>query len=134
MYALPVCCSPMYWCEWSLQTGRRTGSVEVQSEAEVGTGLDIVVAAVVAPMVAAAAAAAVAEGLTSGSSCSHPDLTEVSVVLVEVQKAVHIVLAAEGSACEARKAGHTGSVAVTEGNIGIVVADRMREEIGHSQN
>jgi hypothetical protein len=106
----------------------------VQSEAEVGTGLDIVVAAVVAPMVAAAAAAAVAEGLTSGSSCSHPDLTEVSVVLVEVQKAVHIVLAAEGSACEARKAGHTGSVAVTEGNIGIVVADRMREEIGHSQN
>jgi hypothetical protein len=125
----------MYWCEWSLQTGRRTGSVEAPAEAEVGTGLDVAVAVVVALMVAAAAAAvAAAEGLTSGSSCSHPGLTEVSVVPVEVQKAVHIVLAAEGSACEARKAGHTGSVAVTEGNIGIVVAGQMREEIDHSQN
>jgi hypothetical protein len=119
----------MCWYGWYPQTGKETGSVEVPSEVEVGTGLTVAVAA--ALMVAAA------EGWTSGSSCSHPGLIEVSVAADGVQKAVHIVLAAEESACEARKVGHTGLVAVAEVNIGVVVVvvvGRKREEIEHSQS
>jgi hypothetical protein len=98
----------------------------VPSEVEVGTGLAEAVA-----VVAALVALAAVEGWTSGSSCPHPGLIEVSVVVDEVQKAVHIVLAAGESACEAQRVGHTGSVAVAEVNIGIVVAGRKQEEIDH---
>jgi hypothetical protein len=61
-------------------------------------------------------------------------LTEASVEIDEVQKAVHIGLAAGESAYEDPKVGHTGSVAVAEVYIGVVVAGRKREGIVHSRN
>lgn len=117
----------MCWCEWSLQTGMGTGSVEVR-QVEAGTG------SIVAVAVAALVAVAAAEGWTNGSSCLHPGLTEASVEIDEVQKAVHIGLAAGESAYEDPKVGHTGSVAVAEVYIGVVVAGRKREGIVHSRN
>lgn len=102
-----------------------TGSVEVR-QVEAGTGSIVAVAALVA--------VAAAEGWTSGSSCLHPGLTEASAGIDEVQKAVHIGLAAGESAYEDPKVGHTGSVAVVEVYIGIVVAGRKREGIVHSRN
>lgn len=117
----------MCWCEWSLQTGMGTGSVEVR-QVEAGTG------SIGAVAVAALVAVAAAEGWTNGSSCLHPGLTEASAGIDEVQKAVHIGLAAGESAYEDPKVGHTGSVAVVEVYIGIVVAGRKREGIVHSRN
>jgi len=104
-----------------------TGSVEVR-QVEAGTG------SIVAVAVAALVAVAAAEGWTSGSSCLHPGLTEASVEIDEVQKAVHIGLAAGESAYEDPKVGHTGSVVVAEVYIGVVVAGRKREGIVHSRN
>ena len=104
-----------------------TGSVEVR-QVEAGTG------SIVAVAVAALVAVAAAEGSTSGSSYLHPGLTEASVEIDEVQKAVHIGLAAGESAYEDPKVGHTGSVAVAEVYIGVVVAGRKREGIVHSRN